>query len=243
MTKTFGLIGYPLKNSFSKDFFTKKFLGLNLPYTYQNFEIDNLKNLPTILKNNPTLGGFNITIPHKQNIIPYLTSIDESAKAIGAVNCVKILGNQLIGYNTDVYGFMQSFLPFVEPIINQKPKALILGNGGAAKAVKYVLNQLQIEFLVVSRTGNLTYKNLTSENLAKLKIIINCTPLGMFPKLEEAPEIDYTALGSNHYCYDLIYLPKETMFLKQAKKQGAQTKNGLEMLHLQAEKNWKIWSE
>jgi shikimate dehydrogenase len=247
--KEFGLIGFPLKNSFSENYFNSKFLSLALlDHSYHNFPIENISQLTNLLASHPDLCGFNVTIPHKENIIPHLDELNETAREAGAVNCVKVIRNKnsnttkLIGYNTDVYGFETSLLPLFE---NGKPeRALILGTGGAAKAVAYVLRKHHSVYQCVSRKpvkDELTYEALTEEIIASHRLIVNCTPLGMFPNIEEAPAIPYEYITADHIAYDLIYLPIETRFLQQSKEQGATTKNGLEMLHLQAEKSWKIW--
>jgi shikimate dehydrogenase len=241
--KKFGLIGYPLKNSFSENYFNSKFLSLGLmDHEYQNFSIEHIEQLQEILLSEPYLAGFNVTIPHKENIIPFLDDLDASAQEVGAVNCVKKVGKTLIGYNTDVYGFEKSLLPLVDK--NKQIQALILGTGGAAKAVAYVLQKNGIKYVQVSRNpafGKLTYAQINPETIATYSLIINCTPLGMFPLINESPNIPYQLLTPNHIAYDLIYLPVETQFLQRCKQQGAATKNGLEMLHLQAEKSWEIW--
>lgn len=241
--KKFGLIGYPLKNSFSENYFNSKFLSLALmDYEYRNFPIEHISQLQNILATEPCLAGFNVTIPHKENIIAYLDEVDLSAKEVGAVNCVKKTGDKLIGYNTDVYGFETSLLPVIE---NKKVKrALILGTGGAAKAVAYVLRKNGIAYTYISRDPTAeqrSYSDITTELLASHTLIINCTPLGMFPDIDAAPPLPYELITPGHIAYDLIYLPIETAFLKRCKQQGATTKNGLEMLHLQAEKSWEIW--
>jgi shikimate dehydrogenase len=246
--KEFGLIGYPLKNSFSENYFNSRFLSLALlDHVYRNFPIEHISGITALLESHPHLQGFNVTIPHKQTIIPYLDELHENAREANAVNCVKISrsrnGEQkLIGYNTDVYGFEMSLLPLIE---GRKPlQALILGTGGAAKAVAFVLRKHHIVYTFVSRKpGNdaLTYEELNPETMASHTLIVNCTPVGMFPDTEVAPLIPYAYITQKHIAYDLIYLPVETLFLKQFREQGATTKNGLEMLHLQAEKSWEIW--
>jgi shikimate dehydrogenase len=241
--KKFGLIGYPLKNSFSENYFNSKFLSLGLvDYAYQNYPIERIDELSNILRNEPELEGFNVTIPHKENIISFLHKLDDSAKEVGAVNCVKKAGTTLIGYNTDVYGFETTLLPLIEN--KNIEQALILGTGGAAKAVAYVLRKNGIRYSFVSRTpsiAQLSYTDLTPQIMASHPLIINCTPLGMFPHTEEAPPIPYNLIAPGHIVYDLIYLPIDTVFLTRSKQQGATIKNGLEMLHLQAEKSWAIW--
>ncbi|MFN4083274.1 MAG: shikimate dehydrogenase family protein [Bacteroidia bacterium] len=241
--KVFGLIGFPLKNSFSKDYFNKKFATLNLPYIYKNFEHSTIEDITQLLKAEPNLKGLNITIPYKEKVLKYLDEIDNAALQIGAVNCVKISNGKLKGYNTDVIGFSQSFVGWAEPALKNTSKALILGRGGAAKAVAFALKQLKVECTFVSRNGSLTYNNLNEDIISSHNIIINCTPVGMYPNIDDCLNLPYNKLTTKHYCYDLIYLPEETLFLKKAKQQGAKTKNGLEMLHLQAEAAWNIWNE
>ena len=241
----FGLIGYPLKNTFSEQYFNGKFLSLGLTdYRYHNFPLQRIEEFQSLLADQPNLKGFNITIPHKEQIIPLLNRLDESAMLAGAVNCVKMVDGETIGYNTDVYGFEKSLLPWMNhhPITG----ALVLGNGGAAKAIQVVLQKFGIPFTVITRsktTGTLSYDEITESLMASHNLLINCTPAGMFPDIEGFPNIPYQWVTKQHFAYDLIYLPIETAFLKRCKQQGAQTKNGLEMLHLQAEKSWDIWSK
>lgn len=255
------MIGYPLKNSFSIDFFTHKFSPHGLSdYDYKNFPLESLDFLPALIEQHPTLAGFNITVPYKQSIIQYLDQLDESAVEVGAVNCVKVVatdyrdtftkaklwsmdyGLKTIGYNTDVFGFDESLKNFLPQ--NCTTKALILGTGGAAKAVSCVLKKRQIPFQFVSRNpaSGIPYSQVTESTIHSINVLINCTPLGMFPDTEKCPDIPYEYITDKHFCYDLIYLPEETQFLKKCREQGAKTKNGLEMLHLQAEKSWEIWT-
>ncbi|MFI3322397.1 MAG: shikimate dehydrogenase [Rikenellaceae bacterium] len=240
-----GLIGFPLGHSFSARYFNAKFKDLGLKeWKYENFPIENIDSVVEVIKNNPTLRGFNVTIPHKLAIIPYLSHIDESAAKIGAVNCVEILPNgELKGYNTDCIGFRLS----LEDMLNTKEttifKALVLGTGGASRAVVVALEQLGIEYKLISRRaseGVLSYKELTDEILESSKIIINTTPLGMSPKLEGIPSINYNVIGKNHFLFDLIFNPSETRFMYEGRKRGATVKNGYEMLVGQAEAWWKI---
>jgi shikimate dehydrogenase len=242
----FALLGKSLKHSFSQEYFTDKFKRENLSHTYQNLEIENIDLLPDLLKVKD-LKGFNVTIPYKTEIIPYLTEIDDVAKEIGAVNTVKVsIKNNslhLKGYNTDVYGFEQSFIPFLTP--NHK-KALILGSGGASKAVAYILQKLAIPYLFVSRNDSfemqtITYQQITESILNEYKIIVNTSPVGQYPNTELAPLLPYWLIDENNYFYDLIYNPEMTVFLKNGLEKGATIKNGLEMLHLQAEKAWQIF--
>lgn len=247
MAELYGLIGFPLGHSFSAKYFAEKFASQNIDAEYRNFAIESIKNLPKILKNNSNLKGLNVTIPYKQQVMPFLDDIDEAAKRIGAVNviCVSRKGNQtkLTGHNADVIGFTESLRPLLKP---QHTKALVLGTGGASKAVIDGLQQLGILTQYVSRTrreGIIAYDDVTPEMLEEYKLVVNCTPLGMFPKVDDAPDIPYNSLGPEHLLYDLVYNPKETLFLQKGREQGATTKNGLEMLHLQAEASWNFWNK
>ena len=242
----YGLIGYPLGHSFSKNYFNQKFESENIDATYLNFEIPNIKDLKTVLKDNPELNGLNVTIPYKEQVIPYLDDLDEDARLIGAVNVIKftkgIFGKKLKGYNSDIIGFTQSIQPLLQP---HHQKALILGTGGASKAVYHGLKNLGLESIFVSRTHKaddmLTYEELTPEIMAEYTIIVNCTPVGMFPKVDFCPNIPYELLTPNHLLYDLLYNPNVTLFMKKGEAQGAVVKNGLEMLLLQAFAAWEIW--
>lgn len=245
--RTFGLIGFPLSHSFSKKFFSEKFENEQISgCKYELFPMENAEDMIDLIKKNPSLCGLNVTIPHKVNVMPFLNEIDAAAKEIGAVNCISIQQNGaepiLKGYNTDAYGFAESLKPLLE---KQHKGALIFGNGGAAKAVKYVLNQLEIPYLVVVRNpapNAILYAAITAELLADYKLLINTTPLGMLPNLDSYPLIPYQYLTNQHLAYDLVYNPEESLFLAKAKTQGAQVKNGLEMLYLQAERSWYIWN-
>ncbi|MDK7375728.1 MULTISPECIES: shikimate dehydrogenase [Weeksella] len=237
---TLGLIGKNISYSFSVKYFTEKFEQLNLGnYSYELFDLKNINEIETLFRNKNLL-GFNITIPYKQAIIPYLDELSPEAKEVGAVNTVKIDNGKKIGYNTDVYGFEKSFVPMLS---KHHQKALILGNGGASKAVVFVVNKLGIPYTIVSRNDKklLHYDALDEDILASHQIIINCTPVGTYPQINATPKLPYQFLTDIHYLYDLIYNPEETIFLQLGKKKGAKTKNGLEMLHLQAEKSWEIW--
>lgn len=244
--RTFGLIGYPLSHSFSQKYFTEKFARENITdCKFKNFLLENINEFPALLKQNKNICGLNVTIPHKQSIIKFLDTIDEQAKTIGAVNCIKIVKTKskkplLHGFNTDIYGFEQSLKPLLKPYHN---KALILGTGGAAKSVAYILDKSKIKFKFVSRTaGDISYSTITRSIIEEFLLIINATPVGMYPKVNEYPNIPYEFLTPKHLLYDLIYNPEETLFLKKGKEKGAQIKNGLEMLKLQAEKSWEIWN-
>lgn len=239
--RTFGLIGYPLSHSFSQKYFTEKFRRENIPdCEFKNFSLVDIARLPDLLKENPGLCGLSITIPHKQSVLKLMNAIDPAAREIGAVNCISISSGLLKGYNTDVVGFEGSLKPLLGP---DHRKTLVLGTGGAAKAVAFVLRKLGIEFKSVSRSkGDLTYSDITPAIIKEHSLIINTTPLGMFPNLYECPDIPYGSLSPVHLLYDLTYNPEESLFLKKGKEKGAQIKNGLEMLHLQAEKAWEIWN-
>ena len=240
--KKFGLIGYPLEHSFSKFYFTEKFKKEDIQATYENFSLSNLDNLKTILSQNK-VDGFNVTIPYKESIIHLLDDIDSEAKIVGAVNCVKISNNQLIGYNTDIIGFEKSFLPFISAIQTPK-KALVFGTGGANKAVVHILKKHQIPFLQVSRNeilNGITYADIDEKTMQEYSILINTTPVGMYPKIEEVLPIPYHLITDKHFVFDLVYNPEKSKLLSIAENQGAQIKNGLDMLHIQAEEAWKIF--
>lgn len=245
MTKyLYGLVGHPLGHSFSATYFSKKFQELSADdHQYLNFDIQEMELVDDIIEAHPELKGFNVTIPYKEKIIPFLDGIDTEAKLIGSVNCVKILDDgQKMGYNTDAYGFYHSIKPFLE---NKYERALILGTGGSSKAVAYVLKKLGIKVFFASRNPkesyHLSYKELSSENIHFFPLIVNCTPLGMSPNVDELPPLPYSSLTSDHFLYDLIYNPEETSFLKKGKEKGALTSNGKLMLQLQAERSWQIW--
>lgn len=242
-----GLIGYPLSHSFSKTYFTEKFEKLGLEGRYDNFAIESLRKLSLTLRENPTLDGFNLTIPHKETIIPYIHVLDPVSLKIRAVNTVSIErlnGKPILrGYNTDVIGFEKSFTPHLKP---HHKNALVLGTGGASKAIIYVLEKLGINYNHVSRNAwkqEYGYEELTDWHMDKYSIIINCTPLGTFPNVDSAPNLPYEHLTDKHYLYDLVYNPGETVFLKKGKEKGAFVKNGLEMLEQQAEAAWDIWKK
>jgi len=242
----YGLIGKNISYSFSKDYFLKKFERLQLEnYTYENFDLPSIDNLPIILDENlDQLKGLNVTIPYKQEIFKYLDEIDKDAELIGAVNTIKILDNhRLKGFNTDSYGFKKSLNPLLQPHMH---KALVLGTGGASKAVAFVLKSLSIDFLFVSRIpindNCISYESIDKNVLNKYQIIINCTPLGTFPDIDKHPALPYHELSDKHLLFDLIYNPKRTSFLKKGIHYGAQVKNGQEMLELQADRSWEIWN-
>ena len=245
--KKFGLIGYPLGHSFSKNFFNEKFHSENINAEYVNFEIPTIDEFPKVIAANPTLAGLNVTIPYKEKIISYLDELDKDAAAIGAVNVVKFEQNKgklkLVGYNSDVLGFSQSIEPLLE---SYHTKALILGTGGASKAVYHGLKQLGLSTLFVSRSKHngqtITYSELTPELMDEYKVVVNCTPVGMYPQADKCPEIPYECLTPKHLLYDLLYNPDTTLFMKKGEEQGAVVKNGLEMLLLQAFGAWDIWN-
>ncbi|MDR3266443.1 MAG: shikimate dehydrogenase [Tannerella sp.] len=246
--KKYGLIGYPLGHSFSKTFFNQKFQSEKIDVEYVNFEIENVKDLKGIIKENPTLCGLNVTLPHKVTVMPLLDKISENAKNIGAVNVIKfkkgLFGKlRLEGHNSDIIGFMKS----IEPILNEKHrKALILGTGGASKAIYHGLKQLGVSAVYVSRTKKkecFTYEEITKEIIEEYTVIVNATPVGMYPNANECPDIPYQYLTDSHIIYDLLYNPDETLFMKKGKIHGATVKNGLEMLLLQAFVSWEIWNE
>jgi len=241
--KVYGLIGYPLTHSFSKKYFTEKFEKEGLvDYKYENFSIASVKELKQILTDNPSIAGLNVTIPHKESVIPLLTEKSDTVKKIGACNCIKITGNKLSGFNTDVLGFEKTLLTKLKP---HHKKALILGSGGAAKAVEFVLSKLNIGFKYVSRKPSVrhfSYEQVTPAIIKEYTLIINTTPLGMYPNIVEAPQIPYEALTSGHFLYDLIYNPAVTLFLQKGEQMGADILNGSQMLVIQAEESWKIWN-
>lgn len=246
--KQLGLIGYPLGHSFSKKYYLEKFRNEGIKnIDYDLYPLSTIEEFPSLYLNNPEFYGVNVTIPYKQDVMQYLTELSEEAKEIAAVNCIQIRhetdGVKLKGFNTDAYGFEKSLEPLLKP---NHSKALIFGNGGATKAVAYSLKKLGIDFKIVSRAKteeNLSYEDLTEELIQNTPLLINCTPLGTFPKTEECPALPYHAISSEHLLYDLIYNPEETLFLKKGKERGAAIKNGYEMLVLQAEKNWEIWNQ
>jgi len=239
----FGLLGKNIAYSFSKGYFSSKFSDLGLSNcSYENFDIEDISEFTEIIENTTNISGLNVTIPYKQAIIPYLNELEVSAKAIGAVNTIKISPSGLKGYNTDAYGFQKSIEPYLK---NHHKKALILGTGGASKAVAHILKKLNIDYKFVSRTAKnngFTYENLNQRIIEDFTIIINCSPLGTFPNITEKPQIPYTFISKNHLLFDLIYNPEKTAFLAQGEANGATILNGLRMLELQAEKAWEIWN-
>ena len=241
--KQYGLIGYPLSHSFSKGYFAEKFAKENIvDCKYDVFPLEKIEDFVELCNDKKNLIGLNVTIPYKEKIIPFLDELDETAANIGAVNTIKFSNGKEIGYNSDAYGFEMSLKPLLK---QHHTKALILGTGGASKAVEYVLRKLGISFQYVSRNKNekaISYEELNEAIIQHSKLIINTTPIGMYPNIDTAPDIPYNVLTEKHLLYDLVYNPEETLFLKKGKEKGAQTKNGLEMLYLQAERSWEIWN-
>ncbi len=253
--RVFGLIGYPLAHSFSEKYFTDKFNREQIiNCVYKNFELTNIHQLKNIISNNPDLSGLNVTLPYKTAVIPFLNEISPEAQKIGAVNTIKIetIGDKKIlkGFNTDVFGFEQSLLPLLKPF---HQNAIILGAGGAALAVAFVLSKLQINYLVVVRNkpsanetifpNTMLFDELSENLLQQQQLIINTTPLGTYPNIDSFPPLPYTAIANGAIAFDLVYNPDETLFLSKAKEQGAVIKSGSEMLQLQAEKAWQIWNQ
>ena len=238
----FGLVGKNISYSFSKTYFSKKFSDLHLEdHQYCNFDIASIDDFPTIIAEE--LKGLNVTIPYKEQLFNFLDELDQTAKKIGAVNTIKISKGKLKGFNTDVYGFEESLKPFLQ---KHHTNALVLGTGGASKAVNFVLKKLKIKSTIVSRNpvkNQISYQDITKKIIDKHCIIINCTPLGTFPNVEKYPAIPYQYITDNHLLYDLIYNPDKTSFLSKGEKRGATISNGLKMLELQAEKSWEIWNQ
>jgi shikimate dehydrogenase len=247
MPVKFGLIGKSLSHSFSRDFFTKKFDALGLTgYSYALYELPTISGIASLVAQNPELAGLNVTIPYKIAVLDYLTSVSHEVESIGAVNTVKITHagdkTELRGFNTDAYGFEMSIKPFLE---SHHQRALVLGNGGASKAVQYVLKKIGIDFIVVSRSpdkNQLSYSDLNAYVLQHHLFVINTTPVGMSPRAEACLPLPFAYVNEKHFFVDLIYNPAETVFLREARKNGARILNGSTMLHLQAEKAWEIWN-
>jgi shikimate dehydrogenase len=249
--RQFGLIGYPLSHSFSQKFFTEKFLRENIVNAqYENFPIATIESFAALWKEHPSLEGLNVTIPYKKEVIAFLQHSSPVVQAIKACNCIRKFNNELYGYNTDVIGFEKSLLPFLKA---HHTHALILGTGGASAAVQWVLQKLNIQYQVVSRKSNtieentelkasLSYDQLSNSIIESHTLIINTSPLGMFPNVNEAPPIAYDSITAQHHLYDLVYNPIETLFMKNGLAKGATVQNGLDMLHIQAEESWTIWN-
>ncbi len=249
--RQFGLIGYPLSHSFSQKFFTEKFLRENIVNAqYENFPLATIESFAALWKEHPSLEGLNVTIPYKKEVIAFLQHSSPVVQAIKACNCIRKFNNELYGYNTDVIGFEKSLLPFLKA---HHTHALILGTGGASAAVQGVLQKLNIQYQVVSRKSktieentelkaSLSYDQLSNSIIESHTLIINTSPLGMFPNVNEAPPIAYDAITAQHHLYDLVYNPIETLFMKNGLAKGATVQNGLAMLHIQAEESWAIWN-
>lgn len=242
----YGLIGYPLTHSFSIGFFNEKFKSEGIDAIYENFEIPSIEDFPEVVDTNPNLKGLNVTLPYKERVIAYLDVLSPEARAIGAVNVIKVShkgkDTQLKGYNSDVIGFTKSIDPLIKPY---HKKALILGTGGASKAIDYGLKSLGLETVKVSRyehANTIQYDNITADIVKEYNVIVNCTPCGMYPNADECPKLPYEAMDSNNLLYDLIYNPDETLFMKKGMEHGAVVKNGLEMLLLQAFVSWEFWN-
>lgn len=241
----YGLIGYPLGHSFSKQYFTRKFERMGLAdCRFELFPLEKISELPALVAATNGLKGLAVTIPHKSSVIPFLDHIENEAKEIGSVNCIILKSGRLHGYNTDVAGFERTLVPLLCP---QHTRALILGSGGSSRAVQYVLNKLNITYLVVSRNahglnGMIAYDAINEKTLDQYKLIINCTPVGMYPDIETRPNLPYHLLSDKHLLYDLVYNPPVTGFLSAGAAYGAQVMNGQKMLEIQAEENWRIWN-
>ncbi len=244
MIRKFGLTGFPLEHSFSKKYFEEKFARKNIDDAQYNlYPLKNIDSLPAFLKEHDDILGLNVTIPHKKDVMKFCETLDDVAKAVGAVNCLKISKGKIAGYNTDVVGFEKSLLPLLKP---HHTHALILGSGGGSLAVQYVLCKLGISFKVISRSegdNHLRYETMNRDIFSTRHLIINTTPLGMFPQVDKKPAIPYHLLTSRHLLFDLIYNPNQTQFLTDGKSRGATIKNGLQMLKIQAEESWRIWNE
>ena len=239
----YGIIGNPLGHSFSKGFFTEKFAREGIDAEYLNFQIPEIGKLTEVLQENLELRGINVTLPYKTEVIPFLDELSDEAREIGAVNVVQIRNGHLKGFNSDIIGFTRSIQPLLKP---HHRKALILGTGGASRAIRVGLTRLGLKWKYVSRTpreGMITYEDITAETLREYEVIVNCSPVGMFPKVDECPAIPYEFLTQDNLLYDLVYNPENTLFMKKGALQGAVVKNGLEMLHLQAIASWEFWNE
>jgi shikimate dehydrogenase len=243
MEDIYGLIGNPLTHSFSQRYFTEKFSGNQVKAVYQNFELETIMQFPSLFQKGMNLRGLNITIPYKESILPFLDELQEDAETIGAVNCIRFHEKKLIGYNTDHTGFQQSIQPLLQ---RTHRKALVFGSGGSSKSIEFALEQMGIDHLVVSRNytkkNSLHYTDINKKHLDEYTILVNCTPLGMYPNIETCIPIDFEHINENHLLFDLVYNPTETIFLKKGRERGAITKNGYEMLTIQADESWRIWN-
>ena len=243
--RLYGLIGYPLTHSFSQQYFTEKFEKEHLDdCVFKNFPINSISELPALLEAN-SLNGLCVTIPYKEQVLEYATTLSDEVQQIGAANSIKISGHTLVAYNTDTLGFEKSFTKYLKP---HHKKALVLGTGGASKAIQFVLKKLNIDFLVVSRNEALksnliNYDMLTESIMRQYTVVINCTPVGMWPHDDECVDIPYNSITPSHYIFDVIYKPSKTTFLKKAEEQGATIQNGYDMLIIQAEESWKLWTK
>jgi len=238
----YGIIGFPLGHSFSRGFFTEKFAREHIDAQYLNFEIPNVELLHDVLHENPELRGLNVTLPHKTAVIPLLDELSDEAREIGAVNVIRVRNGHLKGFNSDIIGFMNSIRPLLQP---HHQKALILGTGGASRAIRVGLNRLGIQWKYVSRSPRenmFTYDDLTPEILHEYEVIVNCSPVGMYPHVDESPLIPYEGLTEKNLLFDCVYNPESTQFMQRGAQQGAVVKNGLEMLHLQALASWEFWN-
>ncbi len=244
--KLYGLIGYPLGHSFSKKYFADKFKNQNISdCSYELYPIISIDFFPSLINDNPLFQGLNVTIPYKEQVLKYATEQTDAVKQIGAANTLKIIRDKIIAYNTDVIGFENCFKKKLKPY---HKKALVLGNGGSSKAVQFVLQRLNIDYLLVTRNkelepGTINYSMVDEAMLNDYKVIINCTPVGMYPNENECPQLPYQFLSKENYLFDLIYNPEKSLFLKQGEQQGAAIENGYDMLLIQAEESWKIWNE
>lgn len=239
----YGLIGFPLGHSFSRTYFTEKFTREGINAQYDNYPIEDARMLLDVVAQNPELRGLNCTLPHKQAILPLMDELSDEARRIGAVNVIQIRKGRLKGFNSDIIGFTESLRPLLCP---HHTKALVLGTGGASKAICAGLEKLGFEWRYVSRTPRenaFTYADLTAEVMQEHTVLVNCSPVGMYPHINQAPQIPYAHLTERHLLFDLVYNPTETRFMQLGKAQGATVKNGLEMLHIQADASWKFWNE
>lgn len=239
----YGLIGKDIDYSFSKAYFNKKFESYNIDAIYENFDIDSILKIKGVLHKEKNLKGLNVTIPYKQSVIEFIDILDDNSKAIGAVNTIKLKNNKLFGYNTDVYGFVKSLFPLLE---KHHQKAIVLGTGGASRAICHGLDSFDISYVIVSRNpkmkNHISYEDLNQDIIESHKLIINCTPLGTYPNINQSPDIPYEFIGNKHLLYDLVYNPKVSTFLAQGHNQNAKICNGYDMLKFQAEKSWEIWN-